>query len=1037
MTLNNVKDTTPSNKYPEWNNNPEIFQVNRLEAHAALMPFSTVEEAIKGKIQTSQFYKTLNGKWRFSFAENPEKKVKNFYEGDYDCSNWPEINVPGHWQLQGYDYPQYTNKLYPWHGKENIKPPFAPTEYNPVGSYVRNFQVPKHWNGKPVYISFQGVESAFYVWVNGNFVGYSEDSFSPSEFDITPYLAEGENKLAVEVYRWCDASWLEDQDFWRLSGIFRDVYLYSTPDAHIYDFSVVTELDEAYENADLVLKAKVVNYFKKNIEGLKLEAMLYDKDNKLVLNEPINLDVNLDNKAEAIVQVSKFIEKPLKWSAEYPNLYTLVLSLKGSTGNLLEIISTKVGFRKFELKDGLMKINGERIVFRGVNRHEFNCKHGRAISYEDMIYDIKLMKKFNINAVRTSHYPNNIKWYELCDEYGLYVIDETNLETHGMWELGHYKPEEILPGSHPEWTAAVLDRCNSMVERDKNHPCIIIWSLGNEAWGGENFIKMHNFIKAKDPTRLIHYEGLFHHRATEAASDIESQMYTKPRDVESYALNKLKKPFILCEYSHSMGNSNGNLFKYWDLFRKYPILQGGFIWDWIDQAILTKAKDGTEYLAYGGDFGDTPNDGNFCGNGIIFADRTLTPKIYEVKKCYESIRVMAKDLKLGILEVANEFLFTNLNEYKLKWSIDKNGIIVSEGNTEIDVDPLSTETIKLNYKFPEAALAEDEFVLNVSFDLKHNSLWAEAGHEIAFEQFILPVQGKLEESFSEYPEIKTQNESAILKIIGQHFETSIDKSRGELISYKLGGTQLLKQPIQPNFWRAYTDNDKGNNLQKRCATWREVGRTKTLKALVVESHESKVQINASFILPTTEPSECIVIYEVYGDGQIRITESLTPSKGLPEIPEIGMMFTMDKSFENLSWYGNGPHENYWDRKEGAKLGIFSGKVEEQFVPYIRPQECGNKTEVRWAQITNNKGIGLMIKGEPTIELNVLQYTPEELEAYDHPYKLPKSENVVVRVNHKQMGVGGDDTWGGKTHEEFTLYANKSYNYSYVIQGIKI
>lgn len=1035
--MNNVKDTTLSNKYPEWNNNPEIFQVNRLEAHAALMPFSTVEEAIKGKIETSQFYKTLNGNWRFSFAENPEKRVKNFYQRDYDCTNWPEINVPGHWQLQGYDYPQYTNKLYPWHGKEDIKPPFAPTEYNPVGSYVRSFQVPKHWKGKPVYISFQGVESAFYVWVNGNFIGYSEDSFSPSEFDITPYLAEGENKLAVEVYRWCDASWLEDQDFWRLSGIFRDVYLYSTPDTHIYDFSVVTELDETYENSDLVLKARVVNYFKKNIEGLKLEAMLYGENNKSVLNEPIDLDVNLNNKGEAAIEVSKLIKRPLKWSAEHPNLYTLVLSLKDSKGNLLETISTKVGFRKFELKDGLMKINGERIVFRGVNRHEFNCKHGRTISYEDMLYDIKLMKKFNINAVRTSHYPNNIKWYELCDEFGLYVIDETNLETHGMWELGHYKAEEILPGSHPEWTAAVLDRCNSMVERDKNHPCIIIWSLGNEAWGGKNFIKMHDFIKAKDLTRLIHYEGLFHHRATEAASDIESQMYTKPRDVEAYALNKPKKPFILCEYSHSMGNSNGNLFKYWDLFRKYPILQGGFIWDWIDQAILTKAEDGTEYLAYGGDFGDTPNDGNFCGNGIIFADRTLTPKIYEVKKCYESIRVMTKDLKQGIFIVANEFLFTNLNEYKLKWSIDKNGVIVSEGSTEIDVKPLSTETIKLNYKLPEAALAEDEFVLNVSFELKNNTLWAEEGHEIAFEQFILPVEGKLEESFSEYPAIKIQNEAAILKIIGQYFEASIDKSSGELISYKLEETELLKQPIQPNFWRAYTDNDNGNKLQERCATWREVGRNKILKALVIESHESKVQIKASFILPTTEPSECIITYEVYGDGQIRITESLTPSKGLPEIPEVGMMFTMDKSFENLNWYGNGPHENYWDRKEGAKLGIFSGKVEEQFVPYIRPQECGNKIDVRWAQIINNKGIGLMIKGEPTIEINALQYTPEELEAYDHPYKLPSSEKVVVRINHKQMGVGGDDTWGGKTHEEFTLYANKSYSYSYVIQGIKI
>jgi beta-galactosidase len=1026
-----------NDKYPEWNNNPEVFQVNRLEAHAAFMPFRTVEEAITSDSGSSEFYLSLNGSWKFSFAENPEKRIKNFYEVGYECSNWSEINVPGHWQLQGYDYPQYTNKLYPWHGKVNIKPPFAPTEYNPVGSYVRSFEIPGDWKNKPVYISFQGVESAFYVWVNGSFVGYSEDSFSPSEFDVTPYLIEGENKLAVEVYRWCDASWLEDQDFWRLSGIFRDVYLYSTPEAHVYDFSVVTELDDHYEDADLVLKAKIINYFKKELKGVTLEAVLYDKSNKQMFEVPMKLNVDLNNKVEAIVEASRPVEKPLKWSAEKPNLYTLVLSLKDIEGNILEAISTKVGFRRFELKDGLMKINGERIVFRGVNRHEFNCRHGRAISYEDMLYDIKLMKKFNINAVRTSHYPNNTKWYELCDEYGLYVIDETNLETHGMWELGHYKPEEILPGSHPEWTAAVLDRCNSMFERDKNHPCIVIWSLGNEAYGGENFIKMHDFIKEKDTTRLVHYEGLFHHRATEVASDMESQMYTKPRDLEAYALSKPQKPFILCEYSHSMGNSNGNLFKYWDLFRKYPILQGGFIWDWIDQAILTITEDGTEYLAYGGDFGDTPNDGNFCGNGIVFADRSLTPKIYEVKKCYESIRIQAEDLKQGKFTVTNEFLFTNLNQYKLKWQILKNGAAFSEGSAEVEVKPLSSGRMNLDYKLPEAASAKDEFVLNLSFVLKESTLWAEEGHEIAFEQLILPVENIFEENFIDYPPVRFENQETRFKVIGQNFETSFDKAKGELTSYKVNETELFMQPTQPNFWRAYTDNDKGNNLQERCALWREAGKEKVLKTLDIESCDCKITIRSSYIIPTANSTEVIVIYEIYGDGQIRVSQNLIPSKGLPEIPEVGMMVVMDKSFENLTWYGNGPHENYWDRKEAAKLGIYNGKAEEQFVPYIRPQECGNKTEVRWAKLYNNEGIGLLIKGDPTIELNVLPYTPTELEAHDHPYKLPASDKVVVRVNHKQMGVGGDDTWGAKTQEEFTLYANKSYSYSYTIQGIKL
>jgi beta-galactosidase len=1025
--MNKFKYTPPSNGYPEWNNNSEIFQVNRMEAHATLMPY---EQRIN-----SSNYLSLDGMWKFSIAENPDKRIKNFYTTNYDTSNWAEISVPGHWQLQGYDYPQYTNKLYPWYGKENIKPPSAPTEYNPVGAYVRSFNIPKDWKDKPVYISFQGVESAFYVWVNGDFVGYSEDSFSPSEFDITPYLIEGENKLAVEVYRWCDASWLEDQDFWRLSGIFREVYLYSTPEAHIFDYSVEVDLDENYKDAQLIFKAKVTNYFQGHMDKLTVEAVLLDKNKKAVFNEDIRIPVDLENKSEVNIEASRLVENPLKWSAEQPNLYTLELYLKDTQGNILEKMSTKVGFRRFELKDGLMKINGERIVFRGVNRHEFNCRYGRAISYEDMLCDIKLMKKFNINAVRTSHYPNNTRWYELCDEYGLYVIDETNLETHGLWEPGYYNLEEVLPGSNPKWTAAVIDRCNSMIQRDKNHASIVIWSLGNESFGGENFIKMHDFIKEKDPRRLVHYEGLFYHRATEAASDMESQMYTKPRDVEAYALENPKKPFVLCEYSHSMGNSNGNLFKYWDLFRKYPILQGGFIWDWIDQAILTKTEDGIEYLAYGGDFGETPNDGNFCGNGIIFADRTLTPKIYEVKKCHESIRIKPQNLKEGMLIVTNEFLFTNLRDYKLLWNIQKNGVVVSEGNSEIDVKPLSTEVIKLDYKLPKAALADDEYMLNISFVLKEDTLWAEKGHEIAFEQFLLPVEVEVKEAINETPGIKVESNSKELKASGQYFEASFNKTTGELVSYKVDGIELLSSSIDPNFWRACTDNDKGNNLQERCATWREAGKNKILKALNVETLASKVEIRADFIIPTSNISQCIVTYQVYGDGQIKISENLIPAKGLPELPEVGMMFIMDKSFDNLTWYGNGPHENYWDRKESAKVGIYNGGVEEQFVPYIRPQECGNKTDVRWAQLTNKDGFGLMIKGEPTIELNVLPYTPEELEAHDHPHKLPESSKIAVRVNHKQMGVGGDNTWGAKTHEEFTLYANKSYSYSYVIKGI--
>ncbi len=1027
----------PQNGFPEWNNNPEIYQINRMEAHATLMPYHTVEEALRGVRHESKNYLSLNGTWKFHFAENPDKRIRHFYEKDYDCSGWDEIVVPSHWQLQGYDYPQYTNIRYPWEGKEDIKPPFAPTKYNPVGSYVRTFSIPDQWKGQPVFISFQGVESAFYVWVNGDFVGYSEDSFTPAEFDLTPYLVEGENKLAVEVYRWSDASWLEDQDFWRLSGIFRDVYLYTTPDAHIYDFSVVTDLDERYENANLIVKAKVTNYYQKSLGNLTVEAMLYDRNHQPVLAEPMTMNVNLDDSASCEVSASAYVENPLKWSAEYPHLYTLVLALKDAGGAIWETESCKVGFRKFEIKDGVMKINGQRIVFKGVNRHEFHCEKGRAVSYEDMVRDVKLMKAHNINAVRTSHYPNHPLWYDLCDEYGLYVIDETNLETHGTWKYGQQTEEGTLPGSKPEWTGAVLDRCNSMLQRDKNHPSVVIWSLGNESFGGENFIKMHDFLRKADPTRIVHYEGIFHFREFDAASDIESQMYTPVGRVEEYAKNTPRKPFILCEYSHAMGNSCGNLFKYWELFDRYPVLQGGFIWDWIDQAIKTKTPDGTEYLAYGGDFGDTPNDGNFCGNGLIFADRTVSPKIFEVKKCYQNVKFAAEDLLKGKVKIVNQYLFTDLGDFELVWQVAKNGETVSEGRTTVHVRPGGAEVVALPYSLPDQCAVNEEYWLTVSFVLKEATLWADKGHEIAFEQFRLPVSAAPAQSDRiAAPGLKVEESGTVLKATGDGFTVSFDKTSGDLVSYVYNGVELIKQAPVPNFWRAYTDNDKGNKLHERCATWRDAGKRRELKQFHSDIAADKLEVRVEYVLPTTVPSVCRVAYTVHGDGRIEVAERLEPGDGLPEIPEVGMMFQMDRSFDHLRWYGKGPHENYWDRAEGAKIGIYGGKVEEQFVPYLRPQECGNKTEVRWAELTNGSGVGLRITGAPTVELNVLPYTPTELEAHDHVYKLPQSDKVVVRVNYRQMGVGGDDSWGAKTHPEFTLFADKSYEYRFTLCGMK-
>ncbi len=1028
--------TPPANGYPEWNNNPEIYRLNRMDAHASLMPFDTEHEALEGNHSKSSNYLLLNGQWKFAFATNAESRIANFYEADYDHSQWDSITVPAHWQLQGYDYPQYTNIRYPWDGNEDIKPPFAPTAYNPVGSYVHTFTVPTPWDGKPVFISFQGVESAFYVWLNGELVGFSQDTFTPSEFDLTPYLVDGENKLAVEVYRWSDASWLEDQDFWRMSGIFRDVYLYTTPEVHLYDFFVHTELDEQYRDAELIIDAKLLNYFVRPMGQITLEATLFDANRAAVFPNPLTIQTQVEGEELTSVQLRGAVQNPLKWSAEQPNLYTLILSLKSEDGTLLEAISCKVGFRKFEIKDGLMQINGRRIMFKGVNRHEFSCDTGRAINESDMRKDVALMKQYNINAVRTSHYQNNSLWYELCDEYGLYVIDETNLETHGSWSYGQKELGETVPGSRPEWMGAVLDRCNSMMQRDKNHASVVIWSLGNEAFGGDNFIKMHDFLREADPSRVVHYEGSFHFRESEAASDIESHMYTSPQGVEQYARSNPKKPYILCEYSHAMGNSCGGLHVYWEVFEKYPVLQGGFIWDWIDQAIRVTDESGVVKMMYGGDFGESPHDGNFCGNGLIFADRTVSPKLQEVKKVYQNAKFEAIDLKNGSIKVTNRHLFSALNRFTLAWQVAINGVTVEEGTIEAAAQPECTESLTIPYRLPKLSSTAEEAVLTVQLLLKEQTLWAEAGHEIAFEQFVLPapvdaVIGLVPAK----PAIHAEQLANRLLVSGECFTAQFDLTNGSLTSYMWNGTERLLQGVTPNFWRAYTDNDRGNQQHMRCATWREAGTERVLQAMTWELEASSVTISVQYSLPTTSESLLSLVYTVSGDGEIDVYEKLQPGADLPEIPEFGLLFQMPARFDQVSWYGKGPDETYWDRQTGGKLGLYTGSVKDQFVPYIRPQECGNKMEVRHAEITNTQGEGLVLKGAPHFELNVLPYTPFELEEHDHIHLLPESNKTVVRVNHKQTGVGGHDSWGQRPENEYILFANQAYTHRFSLIGI--
>ena len=1027
----------PANGYPEWNNNPEIYEVGRLAAHAATTTYETIEAAIAGDESASPFRQALNGTWKFAYADTPEQRIEAFYRRDYDCSAWADMPVPSNWQLHGYDYPQYTNVRYPWSVLEpELVAPFAPSKYNPVGSYARSFTVPADWQGQPVYLSFQGVESAFYVWVNGDLVGYSEDTFTPAEFDITPYLCQGDNKLAVEVYRWCDASWLEDQDFWRLSGMFRDVYLYSKPTVHIADYFVRSDLDSDYRNAELLLDVKVSNYNAAAVDGCELEAHLFGPDLQPVLERPLTASIVLQGEADQSVRLSAQIDNPAKWSAESPALYSVVLTLKDAEGRVFEIVGCRTGFRKFELKDGLMQINGKRIVFQGVNRHEFSPDTGRALTNEDMIRDIALMKAYNINAVRTSHYPNHPLWYRLCDEYGLYVIDETNLETHGTWQ---YRQQGLhagnIPGSKPEWRANVLDRCNSMFQRDKNHPSIVIWSLGNESYGGDNFLAMYDYLKQADATRLVHYEGVFHARAFEAASDIESTMYVHVRDIEAYARTNPKKPYILCEYSHAMGNSCGGLHLYWELFDRYDILQGAFIWDWADQAIRARTADGVSYMAYGGDFGEAPHDGNFCGNGLVLADRIVTPKLDEVKKCYQNVRFEPIDLAQGIVRIRNRFLFTDLNGYGWKWTVHLDGEPSQEGMLAVQVSPgESTEVI---VPYDRAAIGSDaEALLTLSFVTTEDSAWAAAGHEVAWEQFLLaPRTLALQPALDGEPP-RAYAEADRLVIDCDGVTMRFDQVTGDLVSYVAAGQERLLEPARPSFWRAVTDNDLGSKLPERCAVWKHASQQRRLLRFEHRIEGPARSVTAVYQVTDNPVSILSLAYRIYRDGTMEVEEALVPGDGLPELPEFGMLLVTEGSLDTIAWYGRGPHDSYWDRKTGARIACYSGAVRDQFVPYLRPQECGNKTDVRWAAVTDGPGgSGLSIEALEPFELNALPWTPEELETHDHVYKLPDSRKTVIRINYKQMGVGGDDSWGARTHEAFTLPTNRAYRFRFTLRAL--
>lgn len=906
--------------------------------------------------------------------------------------------------------------MYPWDGEEFLRPPMVSKRNNPVGSYVKYFTLEEQMKGKRTFISFQGVETAFYVWLNGTFIGYSEDSFTPAEFELTETLREGENKLAVEVYKRSSASWLEDQDFFRFSGIFRDVFLYSIPRVHVRDIFVKAGLTDSYQEGTIEIRAELIG----DIDDVTIEASLRDGDEKEIWNG------NAEGKEEVFFKASGLAVLP--WSAEEPRLYRLYLYVKNEEGQILEFIPQKVGFRRFEMKDRIMCLNGKRILFKGVNRHEFDPVRGRAITREDMLWDIRFMKQHNINAVRTSHYPNQTLWYELCDEYGIYLIDETNLESHGSWQkLGEVEPSWNVPGDRPEWKAAVLDRASSMFERDKNHPSVLIWSCGNESYAGTDIEAMSEYFHEKDDSRLVHYEGVFWNRKYDHISDMESRMYAKPAEIEEYLENDPKKPYISCEYMHSMGNSTGGMKLYTDLEKKYPLYQGGFIWDYIDQSLYRVNELGERVLTYGGDHDERATDYEFCGNGIVYADRKASPKAQEVKALYADIKLEPDEKGVKII---NDSLFVSTGRYVLAYRLLKEDRCLYEAETETDVAPESEAYVNLTY--PELP-GTGEFIYEVSLRLKDDTLWAKAGHEISFGQYVKKTADKTEEKT--YP-LEIIRGDVNIGVRGRGFTAMFSKAEGGIASLCYDGVEYITRTPKLTFWRALTDNDRGAKTGFDAAQWMTAGLFYKLTDVDVQEQKDQVCVTFEYLLPTVPQTKAYVSYRVTGDGKIHVHALYKGTDGLPEMPAFGMDMKLKARYDRVRYYGRGPEENYLDRREGARLGVHSYQAADNLSAYLFPQECGNRMDVRWVEVTDADGQGLRFETEGVpFENSVLPCSAYELEAATHREELPKAHYSWVRILESQMGVGGDDSWGAPVHEEYRLSPDIDRNIKFTIQKV--
>jgi len=1009
----------------DWEN-PAVFQINREPARAAFLPYADASSAIADDYTRSPWFMTLNGDWKFQWSPTPDQRPKDFYKTDFNVTNWKEISVPSNWELKGYGIPIYTNITYPF----PKNPPYIDHSDNPVGSYRRDFILPSNWDNRRVYLHFEGGTSAMYIWVNGKKVGYSENTKSPSEFDITPYVKPGKNLVAVEAYRWSDGSYLEDQDFWRISGIDRDVYLYSTENVRINDFFVRPDLDANYKNGSLAVDIKLKNMNATGKNNQTVEVRLVDAAGKDIFTKTVKMNVGAT--AFQTTTLNQKVTAPKLWSNESTNLYTLLLTLKDENGRFIETVASQVGFRKVELKNGQLLVNGVRIMVHGVNIHEHNPVTGHYQDKETMMKDIRMMKQLNINSVRCSHYPNNLKWVKLCSQYGIFLVDEANIESHGMG-YGH---ENMA--FHAEWDEAHLDRTYSLVERDKNFPAVIIWSLGNEASNGDVFKKTYKWIKERDNTRLVQFEQAGENENT----DIVCPMYPGISYMKEYAKREnVKRPFIMCEYAHAMGNSSGNFQEYWDIIHSSKNLQGGFIWDWVDQGFQMTDEAGRKYWAYGGDMGSQnyTNDENFNHNGLVWPDRTPHPGAFEVKKAYQDIRFNAVDLSKGIINVVNGFAYTNLDNYSFNYEVLENGKVIKQGIFEMNLAPQSQKQVKIDLPVLPAKDGV-EYLLNILVRTRVGTEVLPQNFEIAREQF-KPGEGNyFSKATTNNNGGKITEDNDRLTMTSGSATVNISKRSGLMDGYQYDNKWYFNQKPTPNFWRAPTDNDFGNGMGHKSNIWRVAGENTTVKNISGKEVNGNAVVTADIYLNDVA-SDYQIVYTLAGDGALAVNVTYKAGANvLPEMPRFGMIMTLDKEFDNFTYYGRGPWENYSDRNTASFIGIYNSKVADQYVPYTRPQENGYKTDLRWLTLTNNAGQGIRIEGLQPICASALNNRPEDFDPgltkkYRHTNDITPRKEVILSVDFAQRGAGGDNSWGALPHEQYRL-EGKEYSYGFVISPVK-